>query len=219
MSPEPPPSEPAPTLVGRAVVNPKATVEDAFALDMADLRNRGALDSPVGNEWSLSKENLFTGSTDSICFHLEGSTGHPSRIRFRYNATSPEGLTHEFNYAVSLESSPCRFGGRRFWFTCPDRSSPKCTGRCRIIYLTQSSQTFRCRECSRLSYTSRQRHRQRLWEGYGRHLRRLLRAEQELREARSRRAIRRILERVQPAAEALEGLDLISTVRSGGSRR
>ena len=48
---------------------------------------------------------------------------------------------------VALETTPCRYGGRRPWFRCP-----RCGSRRRVLYSVGG--VFRCRRCHDLAYTS-----------------------------------------------------------------
>lgn len=51
-------------------------------------------------------------------------------------------------YSVTLERTPCHYGGSRLWFRCPAQS---CGRRVRILY---GGGYFLCRKCMGLSYAS-----------------------------------------------------------------
>jgi hypothetical protein len=51
-------------------------------------------------------------------------------------------------YAVSLERTPCNYGGERVWFRCPARG---CERRVAILY---TAGYFVCRHCLQLAYES-----------------------------------------------------------------
>ena len=51
-------------------------------------------------------------------------------------------------YRVSIEWTPCHFGGKRPWFLCPNL---RCKRRVRILY---GGSIFACRTCHRLAYPS-----------------------------------------------------------------
>jgi hypothetical protein len=59
---------------------------------------------------------------------------------------SSENLS-EKTYFVSLETTPCYFGGFRNWFLCPG-----CSRRVAILYSTDS---FSCRKCTNATYASK----------------------------------------------------------------
>lgn len=65
------------------------------------------------------------------------------------------------DYKVYLTTTPCNFGGERYWFLCPFTG---CGRRVGTLYL--GNKYFGCRHCYNLTYTSR---------SYGRGMRGLLR--------------------------------------------
>lgn len=54
---------------------------------------------------------------------------------------------HDIDDTVRLTSTPCNYGGRRYWFQCPH-----CFRRCASLFLRAGR--FRCRTCQRISYRS-----------------------------------------------------------------
>lgn len=54
------------------------------------------------------------------------------------------------NYPVALDWTPCNYGGRRAWFTCP---AIGCGRRVATLYLGGSG-IFACRHCWHLAYSS-----------------------------------------------------------------
>jgi hypothetical protein len=56
-------------------------------------------------------------------------------------------------YDIPLTTTPCRYGGKRYWFICPmSRSGRYCGRRVAKIYLGDS--LFACRHCYGLTYAS-----------------------------------------------------------------
>lgn len=51
--------------------------------------------------------------------------------------------------SVKLDSTPCNYGGERYWWLCP-----KCGRRCAILY--NLGLRFECRKCCELTYTTAQ---------------------------------------------------------------
>ena len=78
----------------------------------------------------------------------------PDRIELLYTVTEMGGTKHEFDYYVRIETTPCYFGGKRWWFRCPG-----CNRRCRIIYQPPGARVFACRICHNLTYKSQQEKR------------------------------------------------------------
>ena len=122
-------------LTGRAVMSPKEQVENCNCIDMAQLKREGALEEL---DRLRKSGNTIIRATYNI--------------NYRTQKGGFEG-TDSFN----LTSTPCYFGGERFWFLCPG-----CYRRVRILYLPPFRTLFRCRDCHNLTYRARQDHRQRL---------------------------------------------------------
>ena len=73
-------------------------------------------------------------------------------VRLVYTVTDGEGNTTDYDYEVSLLTTPCNLGGVRYWFGCPS-----CGRRVGVLYLAPGDVYFRCRHCNNLSYYSRNR--------------------------------------------------------------
>ena len=74
---------------------------------------------------------------------------------------------NDLDYIIEVVSTPCNYGGVRWWFICPlvvDGIS--CQRRCQFLYFPPSSVYLGCRECHNLTYKSRQKHRDRYYEGW-----------------------------------------------------
>ena len=69
-----------------------------------------------------------------------------NRLRILPNRKSGDLSSQTFK--IQLTTTECNFGGKRFWFICPNTS---CRRRCRILYFKVC---FRCRVCLNLSYPS-----------------------------------------------------------------
>jgi len=68
--------------------------------------------------------------------------------RFIYTQTDPEGNKKDFDYKVPLTTTPCNFGGWRYWFECLF-----CQRRVGVLY--KRGDYFACRHCQYLTYESR----------------------------------------------------------------
>lgn len=68
----------------------------------------------------------------------------------------------EVSIPIRLQHTSPKFGGRRWWFTCPLRvDGTPCGRRVRKLYLPPESRYFGCRHCHRLTYRScQQAHKQ-----------------------------------------------------------
>jgi len=130
---------------GKGVWFKKQTVEEAVKIDMKDLTKE------CSQEWD-----------DSLIYSMTNCYGHrssimiviypPCKIRLQYKYTCNSGEVKSFDYFVDLETTPCNYGGKRWWFLCPS-----CNRRCRVLYNTISTNIFACRLCHNLTYESQQK--------------------------------------------------------------
>jgi hypothetical protein len=77
-----------------------------------------------------------------------------THILFEYTETdeSTKEIT-PISYKVSLVSTPCHYGNKRWWFICPlGMDGQACNRRVGILYLR--GRYFGCRHCHDLTYTS-----------------------------------------------------------------
>lgn len=71
-------------------------------------------------------------------------------LRLIYNYRAPGSEDWEpLDYPVRLQTTPCHYGGVRYWFTCP---AVGCGRRVAILYL--GGKYFACRDCYQLAYQS-----------------------------------------------------------------
>lgn len=161
---------------GWRAIDKKDTVEDTLSIDLMELQKKGLFEKPGlwTTTWSWCGEVRA-----KVSFMLERDEGKPSAIRFIYTITNREtGEDKKYDYPVYLDSTPCHFGGVRYWFLCPIiKNGVKCTRRTRKLYLTAYHQYVGCRECYELSYDSRQMSGNRYYEALGKEGRRALKQE------------------------------------------
>ena len=137
--------------VGRGVLFKKTTVEECLRLDMTFLAKQVCLDLP-GSE-IISWKNGF-GKTSTI--EVISEIHH--KIRLKYTVTKRSGQAKDYDYVVHLDTTPCNYGWRRWWFLCPN-----CYRRCRVLYLPPGESIFACRICHNLCYESQQENRNALY--------------------------------------------------------
>ncbi len=134
----------------RYYYNRKATADESCDLKISKLRKDGMLSREEAFE-RIGWVSSMTGKTTSVLLLVDVTTDDPFII-LMYSVTDRDGNKTDYEYAVSLETTPCNFGGVRYWFVCPD-----CLGRVGVLYLTPGDVYFRCRHCNNLSYHSRNR--------------------------------------------------------------
>ena len=129
---------------------PQPLVEEALALDLTDLRRKGALSLPLcaGTiEWRAKAPDVCLGrakwvlQTDSMGRSLKIVIARPGRPT----------ITSD----VILEAVEPRFGGTRWYFCCPIDG---CDRRALKLYLTPGDDRLGCRSCLGLQYRSVREH-------------------------------------------------------------
>jgi hypothetical protein len=128
----------------------KYTVEDCRSVSIAFLKKNGYLDTECCISGGISWKNYYGEETSSVSIYVSTLYGDNS-IRFQYTNTnrwSGEETYHD--YKVGLTTTPCHFGGVRYWFNCPF-----CGRRAGKLFLGAGHIRFGCRHCYDLSYESR----------------------------------------------------------------
>jgi hypothetical protein len=91
------------------------------------------------------------GGENSVSINVSVSDLADCYIRFIYART--EG-GNDFDYKVPITTTPCRYGGVRYWFKCSlSRDGVYCGRRVGILY--KVGDYFGCRHCYNLTYASR----------------------------------------------------------------
>ena len=124
--------------------NKKATVEEKLDLSIFRL-----------NKWNLL--NGYASTTVTWTWRLSGrknsirvivNTEDDPYVRLQYTLTDREGNKKDIDFEVRLTTTPCNFGGVRYWFCCP-----LCGQRVGCLY--SHDDYFCCRTCANLTYESR----------------------------------------------------------------
>jgi hypothetical protein len=156
--------------MGRARGNGRLRVEDCDVFDAVVLRRTGVFSSRFESRWTY----LFGRSGDTVKYTVVELPGvvmglHMEHVASVGASTGP----HSTRYLIEITSSPCAFGGRRFWFRCPmTRDGVACDRRILRLYLPPGGQMLGCRHCYDLRHQSSQIHDKRM-DALAKDLRRL----------------------------------------------
>lgn len=113
--------------------------EDYLAIDARRWQRKGLL--VAGNSFNASW--LRGGeSIGSIGVNIEAG-----QLQLAYNCKKQGEEWERLDYPIRLQTTPCHYGGVRYWFTCP---AGGCGKRVAILYL--GDKRFACRKCYRLAY-------------------------------------------------------------------
>jgi hypothetical protein len=199
---------------GRAVLHRKLRVDEVHRLDLRDLRRNGFFTAATGTIWSSRWWWGLADEPTSVVYYMriDGDDG-PAAVALIHPETAEDGWDDPIGYGVPLEWTPCHFGGVRPWFRCPlVVDGVPCRRRCRILFRPYNSRYFACRRCHRLSYRSRQVHRNVIYEGWDR----AIAALDALNRARDPRAsYRRKARAIRRAEQAEVALDALQRRLAG----
>jgi len=138
--------------MGRYYWNSKSTVEDSTQLSIFKLKEFGLLEGFSGT--TLTWTRRLSGRKSSI-----GIVVATEDLYAKVNYTITDRNTGEktnCDYKIPLVTTPCHFGGVRYWFICPlAKNGTYCVRRVGTLYLAPGATYFACRHCYNLSYESR----------------------------------------------------------------
>lgn len=142
--------------MGRYYWDKKDTVEDCRNVSISFLKRHGYFSEPCSMSGGISWKNCFGEETGSISIFVS-TLYEDNYVRFYYTVTNrSSGEKTEYDYKVSLTTTPCNFGGVRYWFICPlSKNGVYCGRRVAKLYLAPGANYFGCRHCYNLSYQSR----------------------------------------------------------------
>lgn len=76
------------------------------------------------------------------------------------------GFKTNIDCKVTFVSTPCHFGGKRWWFNCPVVVNGQvCNRRVGVLYLPSGKEVFGCRRCHNLAYVRSTKGYKYAWEG------------------------------------------------------
>lgn len=132
----------------------KLTVESRPRLTISALRHAGGLvDGAAGTLECrpLARPLARTESPSAVVVKYAVSLGQDTGTLRVAHACATTGVQRE--YALPLLTTPCRFGGIRWWLGCP-LGGGTCESRVAAMYL--GGPYFGCRHCLGLTYASTQ---------------------------------------------------------------
>jgi len=138
--------------MGRYYFDAKTTVEQATQLSIFKLKEFGLLSGYCASTLTWTRRLSGHKSSIGICVDTE-------ELYIKVNYTVTDRNTSEkpdYDYKISLTTTPCNFGGVRYWFICPlSVNGVYCGRRTGTLYLASGGNYFGCRHCYDLSYESR----------------------------------------------------------------
>ncbi len=136
----------------RYYYNKRDTTDDYKKMTISFFKKHGYLKDGLSYaSWSLNwiRNDMPNGSISfSVSRDDERGTGH-IRVFFTQTDRATQ-EKKEYDYKISIISTPCYFGWRRWWFLDPCKETPL---RCSILYL-QDNGAFASRKTLNLAYES-----------------------------------------------------------------
>lgn len=131
----------------------KQEAEWSNRLSVRFLKKHGYLENGWrygGIKWSYG----MSGNESSIGFTVNIGGDEGDNIRLQYTHTSREtGEKESMDYRVQLTTTPCTYGGKRYWFICPLSKNGQYCGR-RVGVLFSIGKWFGCRHCGDIAYAA-----------------------------------------------------------------
>ena len=130
---------------------PRQHAEQMLRINIFWLKNHGYF--PKGGGWIGGNLSWSWGEEPSGSIGIRVTTGTENYARLNYTHTdSWSGEKSEMDYQVRLVTTPCRFGGKRYWFICPlVRNGISCNRRVGVLF---GGKYFGCRHCYDLAYNA-----------------------------------------------------------------
>ncbi|MDO8463408.1 MAG: hypothetical protein Q7S96_04040 [bacterium] len=130
----------------------KDTCEGTQSISLSWLKQKGML--PTEPKWGHHQITWTRGGSESsVGIEIDTYPDAPY-IRFYYTTTSrQDGKKTDYDYKVWLTTTPCHFGGKRYWFICPlIKEGVACRKRVAVLYY--GGRYYGCRKCYNLCYES-----------------------------------------------------------------
>ena len=138
--------------MGRHYWDSKKTVEDCTQLSIFKLKEFGLLTGYCST--TLTWTRCLSGRKSSISIVVD-TEDLSAKVNYTITDRNTDEKT-DCDYGISLTTTPCHFGGFRYWFVCPlTTSGVYCGRRVGTLYLVPGGKYFGCRGCYDLSYESR----------------------------------------------------------------
>ncbi len=153
--------------MGRYYWDKKDTVEDCRSVSISFLKKHGYFHCYGYRSGRIFWTNSFGEETGSIGIAVDVTDG--PYVKFNYTVTDrSSGEKTDYDYKVKLTTTPCNFGGVRYWFICPlSKNGLYCGRRVAKLYKAPGANYFGCRYCYDLSYESRNETRLGRWGQIG----------------------------------------------------
>lgn len=127
----------------------KAWVEESRRIAISDLQMN---DLSQLKNWAGLFHIMFPSREKvDATFLLRKKDKIPTALEMKYVSIDEEGREDIFELFIEFVSTPSNYGGRIWWFICPQN----CGRKVRHLYIDTENADLGCRECCDLTYESR----------------------------------------------------------------
>lgn len=137
----------------------KLIAEHSRALSIFYLKKSGFLNKESDGQsyvMTWSRRDGENKSSISFSAHKNNQDNHAKLVCIKLQYTHTDYWTGEksdMNFKVLLTTTPCNYGGVRYWFICPLTKNDQYCGR-RVGVLYSIGKWFGCRHCGNIAYNS-----------------------------------------------------------------
>ncbi|MGB7062817.1 MAG: hypothetical protein WBF13_10770 [Candidatus Zixiibacteriota bacterium] len=146
--------------MGRYSWSNRRTVEGCLCLSISKLKEWDYLCGYKAGtiQWKNASGEVTDSIGIAVSVSLEGYG--EDDVQLTYSMTDrTTGEKKDLDYKIELVSTPCHFGGVRWWLICPLwKNSVFCSRRVGKLYLPGNATYFGCRDCYNLTYRSCKEH-------------------------------------------------------------
>lgn len=133
-------------------------VEQCRIMDIFQMHRDGVFSHGLGGHWILKWGQDPNGN--SIGYWVREDYSGLPYLELSYTMTSRHSQeSTDLNYRIDIITTPCYFGGIRYWFVCPlIHDGRPCLRRVGKLYLPPYGKYFGCRHCYNLTYRCQKEH-------------------------------------------------------------
>lgn len=133
----------------------KSEADYLLTIDVPWLRKHGYFDGYRSGGISWTRGGFIGDENKSSIGITASILDDDNYVRLIYAQTDRHtGEKRNFDYKIPLTTTPCNFGGKRYWFICPWYKNGVYCGK-RVGTLYKDGDYFACRHCYDLTYGSR----------------------------------------------------------------
>ncbi len=148
----------------------KSIAEQSSALSIFWLKKHGYFHKDYSHRsGTITWTYGYSENKSSIGFSISrdnwGTTDERAYMKLNYTHTDRwSSEKSEMDYRIELATTPCRYGGKRYWFICPLTKNGRYCGR-RVGVLYCLGKWFGCRHCGEIAYAKQMEGGKFRWNG------------------------------------------------------